>query len=255
MVKVVRLPFLDEASINDILLHNYKLLFMGEVHERPWLVETHRELLANLCRMGRLGFLAVEYFNIEQQSLLDLWMNNKISWKELVEKYQEGPEGFNLDIYRPIFETAKKCDAKIIGVMPPRTTAQLITRKSIIPDTPKEAVPPEDYPPEYECLLRSLLPRAGPMSRIPVEKLILAQSYKDTIASHTIARSFKEYGSGAVIMGWVHVEAKGGVATRVSRLTEGPLFLVVGAREGGEWRNSINNMVECLETSYLLIRE
>ena len=257
MPRLLRMPFLDQAPLRVLSEHTASLVFLGEVHERPWLVETYAGLVGEACRRGKLGFLGVEYFNYEQQRILDEWLAGERSWASLVAEYSRGPEGFNLEVYRPLLETARRCGACIIGVMPPRDKARTVTLTGAIPGLPSEAPDPRDYPSEYECVLRALFPREGPMARIPVERLVLAQSYKDSVAAWRVAEAYRRYGPGVVVMGWVHVETLGAVASRAARLLglEPISWLVTGARE------SLNDAVEaarlarCLETRYLLIRE
>ena len=229
------------------------VLFVGEVHERPWLVEELVGVLDSLCRRGLLGFLALEHFNIEQQGLLDEWARGGLSWEELVEEYSRGPEGFNLLVYKPLLEKALHCGARIAGIMVPRSMAQVVSREGRIPWLPRGAPDPKVYAgyTPYRSLLESLFPREGPMARIPVERLVLAQSYKDSIAAWALARLAREK-PGVVVMGWVHVEARGGVATRTAALVPGLRYLVVGYREDGvgeilswyrEWAGSLETRV------------
>ena len=257
MVRLVRRGWMDTVSLDFIWSHNYKILFLGEVHEQEWLVRVHQKLLSELCRRGRLGFLALEYFNVYQQEIVTRWFRGEASWEYLVEEYSRGPEGFNLEVYKPMLETARACGTPIIGVMPPRTVAQQVSRSGVIPSLPNGCIDPRDYPLEYQCLLEKLLPRHGPMARIPVSRLVLAQSYKDSIASWNIARAYEESGSGVVVMGWVHVEALGGVASRTARLLglDRGEYLVVGARNSVGWHPQKGLLEECLITDYYFIRE
>ncbi|MCE4620553.1 MAG: ChaN family lipoprotein [Desulfurococcales archaeon] len=257
MSRLLRMPFLDQVPPGILSEHTARIVFLGEVHERPWLVEAYARLMGEECRRGRLGFLGVEYFNYEQQGILDEWRASERSWYSLVAEYSNGPEGFSLEIYRPLLETARKCGARIIGVMPPRDKARIVTMTGSIPDLPSRAPDPGEYPSEYECLLRALFPREGPMARIPVERLVLAQSYKDSIAAWRVADAYRRYGPGVVVMGWVHVEALGGVASRAARLLGlKPIdWLVAGARETFYDAIDALRLAGCLETRYLLIRE
>ncbi len=223
----------DADLVEEVEGSGARIVFLGEVHERPWIVSEVVRLIRHTCSRGWLGFLAVEYFNVEQQSIVDDWASGVISWDRLVEEYRKGPEGFNLEVYRPMLEAAANCGARIVGVMPPRTLATRVAREGVIPGRPDGAPAPAPftvYPP-YRSLLLTLFPREGPMARIPVERLLLAQSYKDSVAAWSVARASSS-GPGIVVMGWAHVEPRGGVATRVRILT-GLDGLVVGFREAG----------------------
>jgi len=210
------------------------VVFLGELHERSWIVSEAAGAVRELCRLGLLGFLGLEHFNVEQQRLLDEWTRGGLTWEELVEEYRGGPEGFNLNIYRPLLEEAASCGARLVALMPPRTLARVVSREGRVPWLPEGAPDPASftlYAP-YRNLVSSLFPRVGPMAGIPVERLLLAQSYKDSVAAWAVARALAHHGPGAVLMGWVHVEPRGAVATRV-RLLTGARPLVVGYREAG----------------------
>ncbi len=250
--------FLDPAGAAELLssvVPREGIIYLGEVHERPWLVETYSKVIRGLC--GQLRFLGVEYFNVDQQGLLDEWLSGKRTWRGLVEEYSRGPEGFNLDVYRPMLEAARECRVPILGVMPPRNVANRVARTGVVEDLPSGAPDPARYMGvrEYRELVSSLFPRSGPMARIPVERLLLAQSYKDSVAAWRVSRAAGELGvPGVVIMGWAHVEPVGAVATRV-RDTAGVPGLVVGAREGSpdEVRGWYERWGWALETGYVVV--
>ncbi|MEB3807043.1 MAG: ChaN family lipoprotein [Desulfurococcales archaeon] len=255
MPRYIRLEDHAQVDRNAVVESYEKLLYIGEVHEQEWLVEEVTLLLGEACEAGKLGFLAMEHFNIEQQEILDGWLEDKLSFEELAAVYEKGPEGFNLRVYRPLMEAARDCGARVIGVMPPRDKAQIASRTGSMPWLPKGAPDPRDMSREYIELLSRLFPREGPMARIPVERLLLAQSYKDSIASWRIAEELKTGRSGMVLMGWAHVEVKGAVASRVSALSGlvKPGYRVVGARlDPGELDFYLENK-GLVETDYLLL--
>jgi len=230
---VYRVPGFVGARPGDIVSEAGRVVFLGEVHEREWLVGFMTGLLEALARDG-LDFLGVEWFNVEQQPLLDAWLEGSLSWQGLVEEYRKGPEGFNLDVYRPLLEAARGLGLRIVGVMPPRSLARRVSREGVIPWLPPGAPDPVEWAgrEEYRRLVSSLFPRAGPMARIPVERLLLAQSYKDSVAAWAVARAAR-HGRGLIVMGWVHVEPVGSVPSRVEHLLGEAVGPVVGAREGG----------------------
>lgn len=239
----------------EIVGHPSHLYFIGEVHEREWLIREVAGLLTDLCARGRLSFLGVEYFNVEQQELVDSWLMGKISFEDLAREYEKGPEGFDLYKYRPMLETARECGARIIGVMPPRNIANMVARTGRIPEGYEGIPDPSILVREYEVLVSSLFPKQGPMARIPLRGLLLAQSFKDSVAALRVAEASR-MGPGAVVMGWVHVEVKGAVATRTSRLLglDRRDYLVLGAGEGEEKIEFTRRNRDLLETDYLLTK-
>ncbi len=232
-----------------------KILYIGEVHEQEWLIEEVAALLGELCMNKKLSFLAVEYFNVEQQDIIDKWLRHEITFEELNSLYKQGPEGFNLAKYKPILDEARRCGTRIIGVMPPRTLARQVSRTLNIPTEYRDILDPLNVIPEYEEMITSLFPREGPMARIPVKNLLVAQSFKDSVAAAKVAEAIR-LGPGAVIMGWAHVEVKGAVATRVAKLTglNKHEYTVLGAGEGPSKVEFTKKNRGLLETDYLLIK-
>ena len=223
---------------------NAPVLALGEEHEKTEIVAAFKKILAQRCELGLLKWVAVEYFNVKQQSLLDKWLQRRIDWKDLVREYSKGPEGFNLEVYKPILETARACNVRIVGVMPPRTEANRIARGGEPRLKPCLPIEPSLYR-GYSEDLKPLFPRSGPMARIPLEKLLLAQSYKDSLAACTVYSTLREYGAGGVlIMGWAHIEPRGSVPDRVELLSgmRGLVWRIVfrsGREIRGEERGSL----------------
>lgn len=232
-----------------------KVLYVGEIHEQEWLIEELATLLGELCNNKKLSFLAVEYFNVEQQDVIDKWLRYEITFEELNSLYKQGPEGFNLVKYKPILEEARRCGARIIGVMPPRTLARQVSRTLNIPTEYRDIIDPFNIMPEYEEIITSLFPREGPMAQIPIKNLLVAQSFKDSVAAAKVAEALI-LGPGAVIMGWAHVEVKGAVATRVAKLTglNKHEYTVLGSGKGPIKVEFTRKNRGLLETDYLLIK-
>ena len=213
-----------------------QLVAFGEVHETPWAVRLATRLLRRICEHGGLGWVGFEYFNIDQQALLDSWTQGSIGWASLVEEYSGGPEGFNLEVYKPLLEQARACTSHLVALMPPRPVANSVAKSGQLPKGyPLEANPNPDAWAGYRGELEPLFPRAGPMARIPLNRLILAQSFKDSVAATVTARALERWGRGFIVMGWAHVELPGAVVARalaLSGLREASAA-VVSARRGG----------------------
>jgi uncharacterized iron-regulated protein len=211
-----------------------RLVAFGEVHETPWAVELARRLLVEACLEGGVEWVGFEYFNTEQQGVLDAWASGAMDWRGLVDRYSRGPEGFNLEVYRPLLEAARSCAGRLVALMPPRPLANRVAKTGLIP--PEAAPPVEPDPsawPRYREALEPLFPREGPMARIPLERLLLAQSFKDSTAAGVVVEHLKR-GRGFIVMGWAHVELPGAVVDRaLAALGLPPEWaLVVSARSG-----------------------
>ena len=211
--------------------------FYGEVHERRWSVAA---ALATAGAASRLGaaWLGLEHFNYEQQQLLDAWLEGRIDWGRLVEAYSGSREGFRLEAYRPLLEGAARLGLRIVALMPPRELAALVARRGLgalegvegLPVSPGEVR--LDYPGYRERFLE-LIPRHGPMARLDPERLLEAQAFKDQVMAALAARALERLGPGLVVAGWAHVEHRGTVPERLSRLAPGVAVRVVTSREAG----------------------
>jgi len=241
MLTIIPWPALEARSgilrtAQDALdsLRGKRLRAIGEVHEDPASIAMAREALLDACLEDPSTVLAVEYFNTKQQCLLDRWLHGETSWDELLQEYARGPEGFPLEKYRPLLEAAKSCGAPIIGVMPPRNLANQVARTGEVPEWAASlpASPrPEDWP-GYRKALEPLFPRQGPMARIPVDRLVLAQSVKDAVAASTVASLLSRGHTVVLVMGWAHVELPGAVTDRALAIAGLPRSMsgIVGAR-------------------------
>ncbi len=229
--RAIALPYLvEEHEPWRVIRLDHRLIALGEIHHSPELVLLYREAYLEACKQGG-AVLALEYFNTEQQSLLDSWLDDEIPWSKLYESYSRGPEGFDLNIYRPLLEAAKQCGQRIVGVMPPRDRANIIARTGTKPRTIIPVDP--DLWPGYRDALIPLFPRQGPMARIPVERLLVAQSFKDSVAAETVSNLILEGYKVVLVMGWAHVELRGAVVERILHTTglgRGET-LVMGARD------------------------
>ncbi|MEB3851086.1 MAG: ChaN family lipoprotein [Desulfurococcales archaeon] len=233
-------PHASEAPWRPLLdrIPRARLVAFGEVHETPWAVGLARDLLARACQ-GGLGWAGFEYFNTSQQGLLDSWASGRVGWRGLVEEYTRGPEGFNLEVYRPLLEAARACGARLVALMPPRPQANLVARQGRLPERAPGGVEADpDAWPGYRGELEPLFPREGPMARIPVERLLLAQSFKDSVAASRVAWALSRWGRGFIVMGWAHVELPGAVVDRAlaSLGLRGGDAVIVSARRGAPSR-------------------
>ncbi|MCE4606569.1 MAG: ChaN family lipoprotein [Desulfurococcales archaeon] len=217
------------------------VIFFGELHENKDVVEGELSILRSLHELSNKKKLklviGMEHFNVNQQKILDMFLGGRISWESFVDKYSKGPEGFNLDYYKPVLLYAKKHELPVKGLMPPRDEAKRIVREGLKPCLLEKyglkASDIKTYPREYYKRFAQLIPQEGPMSVFGVESLVLAQSYKDEVMSLSIA---EELNSGIdlvyAIMGSGHCEHIGTVPDRVGKYFQYPFRkLIITTRE------------------------
>ena len=77
-----------------VRLHGMRVVFFGEQHEVPAVLEAQLEVMRAL----RPQFLVMEMFNFQQQQpLLDAFASDQISLHQLQLEYQKSDEGFNME--------------------------------------------------------------------------------------------------------------------------------------------------------------
>ncbi len=215
-------------------------IYLGEVHQRRWIISLSLDILRRIMGKGGELYIGMEHFNQEQQEILEAFLEGDIEWEELVERYEEGPEGFDLEYYRPLIEWARDMGIPIYGLMPPRIYASQLVRLYMSGD--KEGVErllaryglsidDLDAGEEYRERFLQLIPREGPMARLDPEALLLAQSFKDEVMARRIVELSRRYRAGYILTGSGHVEHKGSVPTRVVKHGYRGGYTVVTSRE------------------------
>ena len=97
------------------LLENRKLIFFGEIHGQPQVVNMEVLLLKILVEDAKNKNpphkvnVFLEHFNLEQQSLINSYLHDNIDEEELFKKYKEtGDEGHDVEKYTPLLKYAKE---------------------------------------------------------------------------------------------------------------------------------------------------
>lgn len=230
---VFRLPSFESINLLDVLAEP-GIVFFGEVHRVPWIIELASNILRLRYEAGRLKFVGLEYFNYRMEHLVNDWLKDRISWSEFLDEYMKGPEGFPLNEYRPILDYIKDVGLEFIGVMPPRDDARKVSIYGLdaintLPDPP---ISPDevklDYPGYRERILE-MIPKTGPMARLDREKIVMAQAYKDEVIAYKVSEAYKSFGYGVVITGYAHSEIYGSASTR-ARMRGVKNYIVITSR-------------------------
>ena len=96
------------------LTENRKLVYFGEIHSQPSIINLQLAVLQSLAeqvqRKQSKVHVFLEHFSINDQSLIDEYINNPaISEEDLEKKYHEcSEEGHDIEKYFPIFQFAKE---------------------------------------------------------------------------------------------------------------------------------------------------
>ncbi len=236
------------------------IVFFGETHENPGVISWELRVLKALNSLASKNnaefIVGMEHFNTEQQNVIDAYIKNEISWRDLVDIYTEGPEGFDLNYYKPLLDFARIHSIRILGLMPPRTDAKIIARKGLDHSIlAKYGLHPDDvsrYPSEYRERLIDLFPREGPMAIIDKEKLVLAQSFKDQVMAKRIAEKLGRHTFFYAIMGSGHCEHAGSVPDRVKALSKiNPSITVITVKVKDIGENDKDLLSAIAENKYI----
>ena len=107
----------------------HKLVFMGETHSMPPIISFQREIQAEMSKQSDKLHVILEHFSFELQELLDLYMDDEISFDQLVDKYHIiGEEGHHLEPYRELLEDAKRQGVHLHAGFLPRKYARMLMR-------------------------------------------------------------------------------------------------------------------------------
>jgi len=216
------------VDFGDLDLGRYNAILFGEVHHVDWIISFEKKLLGEA---GDIGFVAMEHFNYEMDRLLERWICGCIDWDSFVEEYRRGPEGFDLDSYKPLLQEARDRKIPIYGAMPPRDIASKIAKEGLTALTEEGEIHAtieevsKDYP-GYVDAIKSMIPREGPMAKLDIQGIIYAQAYKDTIMAKRIFNLIKRLGRGILYTGYAHIEIPGSVSTRLKDMGVGDILVI-----------------------------
>ena len=96
------------------LTENRKLVYFAEIHSQPTIINLQLAVLQSLTdhvqRKKSKVHVFLEHFSIDDQTLIDEYINNpSVSEEELEKKYHEcSEEGHDIEKYFPIFQFAKE---------------------------------------------------------------------------------------------------------------------------------------------------
>jgi len=228
-----------------------RLVYFGEHHEQPEVVQIQLKLLETLVNhINSLETKAcvrvfLEHFSLEQQSLLDKFMQEKdMEIAELQKQYKEsGDEGFALEKYSSFLEFARGETEKvrlIAAFVPRRFASELVSegeevahkKLSEIDESLAEYVKnhyiegSEDHYNLFESLISGRkLTGCSDDAKNPSDrfrKIFPAQVFKDSVMAGVIAKHLNDSKSSddkfLVICGSGHLEYGFGVPERLTKL-------------------------------------
>lgn len=119
------------ASTADIaqILHDYDVIFFGELHTHPAVHLAQMELFQALASLGKPLTLSLEQFERDTQELLDEYLTGAIGEQYLIDK---GRAWDNYETsYRPLVEYAKNKHFPVIAANAPKSIVVCVGRKGL----------------------------------------------------------------------------------------------------------------------------
>lgn len=235
-------------------IKNKDIIYIGEFHQVPDILSFQINVISGLILDGFKPTICLEMFNVIQQKMLDYYIAGVLPFEQLLTLYEIGPEGFDLDHYINIIETAVENRLKIIGLNIPRNVAAGVARYGLDAEELKGFFLSEEEikncSKDYRDAISSIY-KKHPHKDITEENFILAQSIKDEMMAETIVHYLTVETVEMpliVITGRGHIEYGLGIPERVKQKMgkKGEFIsdiLIVAAYEDERFRQGIADYV------------
>ncbi len=230
--KIEKAQIMETASgkivtIDDIISRNKdtNVFIIGEAHDNYLCHTFQRDFIEALVKKYPNLVVGFEFFQREDNPVLEQWRNGQITEEELIKKtewYKRG--GQNYGYTRLIMDIIKKYKIKTIGLNLPRTLLRNVSRKgySSLTTDEKKLFPTINIPnPEHEYFIKNIFGTFA--AQVPMwftntytaQKcwdVIFAESMRQTLAQ----KEFKGF-KGVIIAGSNHVSYKLGTPFRYEK--------------------------------------
>lgn len=167
------------------------IVLFGEIHNNPISHWLQREVTADLHKDHQL-ILGAEMLEADQQTLLDDYLNGRISAKEL-ETIGRLWSNYHTD-YAPLVNFSKEKQLAFIATNIPRRYASLVFKNGFevldsLPTQEKQWIAP--LPIAFDSELPTYKNILGMMGDHGSPKLVMAQAIKDATMAHFILKNYK----------------------------------------------------------------
>ncbi|TFG80963.1 MAG: PDZ domain-containing protein [Chrysiogenales bacterium] len=189
------------------------VFIIGEFHDSYACHLRQKEFIEALAKETPRLLVGFEFFNRDDDPLLDLYLNGKISEAELLEKtgwYQRG--AMNFGYTRLVLETVRKLKLKAVGLNVPREMVSRVAKRGWAGLSAAErALFPgaERSHPEHEYFIRSTLGEFAVQVPLWFLNVYSAQKCWDTVMAESmrlaLARPEFRGRKGIIIAGSAHV--------------------------------------------------
>ena len=203
----VDLPVLVRQNLNrDVFI-------IGEFHDSYACHVWQKDFIEELAKEYPRLLVGFEFFNRNDDSVLDLYLSGKISEAELLQKtgwYQRG--ALNFGYTRLVLQTVKKLGLKAVGLNVPRELVSRVAKRGLAGLSPAEQAM---FPgagrahPEHEYFIRSTLGEFAVQVPLWFQNVYAAQKCWDTVMAESmrLALGRPEFRGrkGIIIAGSAHV--------------------------------------------------
>lgn len=201
-------------------------VLIGEAHTSACDHQMQAQVLALMVDAGMPPAVGLEMVSLDAQPILDLFNKGIIGLEELEERLRWSQTwGFPFEIYRPIFETARRFELPVYSLNVPRDVARKVGRVGLKGLTmeerlglPSKIIPVPKAQEEYLRAVFDSHPFGKPKDRKAAwESFITVQALWDTaMARRAVEVRVATRRPVAVIAGGGHVENGWGIASRLA---------------------------------------
>ena len=108
------------------------VVLLGEEHTAMDQKILHARLVEGMAATGREIVLAMEFFQRDDDAVLEQWVRGEIDERELLEAtgwYDRG--GYRWEYYRPVMEVARTHGMTVVGANVPREIPRMVNRSGL----------------------------------------------------------------------------------------------------------------------------
>ena len=236
-----------------------RLIYIGEVHT---LKRHHRfqlRVIEALYHTNPRLAIGLEMLPFTCQEHLDRWVEGKLNEKEFLKLIDwEGNWNIDFNLYKPIFEFARKKKIRLLALNVPRSLVKTVARKGLagLTDEEKKLLPPIiPSSEEHRELLALSLKRHKTLEGDMQRSIFEAQDVWDSTMAHYVVEYLKS-GEGSdktivVLAGAGHMTYGYGIPARVAMSFDLPYRIIVPTSSGDmEFEEAWRKYIEPTELTH-----
>lgn len=211
-----------------------RYVLLGETHDSADHHKMQAEVIEALVARGREVVIGFEMFTRPRQPDLEAWPKGEQTEAEFIEKSNWGKEwGFPFELYKPIFDAAKKHKLRMVALNVPRTWVRAKSGGKELPEEAKGQVPdPSLDNPTHRKLFDEMM-KGHPVSEAAANNMYSAQVLWDEGMADTAIKHFKANPPGpktvmVIVVGSGHVLYGQGINWRLKERAGEKSVSVIG---------------------------